>query len=79
MNTLYIILIVLGYILMMFLTMVILMKFFKAEDEELLMVIAWPILLGCLVLYVIPFLISKWMIPFAKKVVDRWNNKSEID
>ncbi len=71
MNTLYIILIVLGYILMMFPTMVILMKFFNAEDEELLVAIAWPILLGCLVLYVIPFLTSKYMIPLVKKVVDR--------
>ena len=79
MNTLYIILIILGYILMMFPTIVILMKFFEAEDEELLVAIMWPILLGCLVLYVIPFLTSKYMIPFAKKLVDRWNNKSEID
>ncbi len=71
MNTLYIILIVLGYILMTFPTMVILMKFFNAEDEELLVAIAWPILLGCLVLYVIPFLTSKYMIPLVKKVVDR--------
>ena len=79
MNTLYIILIVLGYILMMFPTMVILMKFFEAEDEELLVAIMWPVLWVCLVLYAIPFLIKKYMFPLVKKVVDRWNNKSEID
>lgn len=79
MNTLYIILIILGYILMMFPTIVILMKFFEAEDEELLVVIMWPIVWVCLVVLVIPFLIRKCMIPFAKKLVDRWNNKSEID
>ena len=79
MNTMNIILIVLGYILMMFLTMVILMKFFEAEDEELLVAIMWPIVWVCLVLYVIPFLIRTCMIPLVKKVVDRWNNKSEID
>lgn len=79
MNALYIILIVLGYILMMFPTMVILMKFFKAEDEELLVAIMWPIVWVCLVMFVIPFLISKYMIPLTKKLVDRWNNKSEID
>jgi fatty acid desaturase len=79
MNTLYIILIVLGYILMMFPTMVILMKFFGAEDEELLVAIIWPVLWVCLVMFVIPFLTSKYMIPLAKKLVDRWNNKSESD
>jgi len=79
MNALYIILMVLGYILMMFLSMVILMKFFKAEDGELLVAIMWPVLLLCLVFYVIPFLITKYMIPLVKKLVDRWNNKSEID
>lgn len=79
MNTLYIILIILGYILMMFPTMVILIKFFKAEDDELLVAIIWPVLWVCLVMFAIPFLTSKYMIPLAKKLVDRWNNKSEID